>query len=143
MVVTAVVHGPVLLQRLLESSCLVQLVMSEWVRLEGQLYWEQISFLSSRLETLQELSRRIKATVAQWQLSLSGRADSLRARVVIDTIYTSGLSHHGCTSRAYHVTLSYQMLGMLGIHGYPACVLLDRLIIFIIHSYHTISQSTS
>jgi len=32
----------------------------------------------------------------------------------------------------HHVTLSYQMLGMLGARRYPAYVLLDRLIIFII-----------
>jgi len=56
------------------------------------------------------------------------------------------LSQHGCTSRAYNVTLSYQMLGMLGIHGYPAYVLLDRLIIFYIIyiiRYYSLLRDTS
>jgi len=43
------------------------------------------------------------------------------------------LSQHGCILRDGHVTLSYQMLGMLGTYRYPACVLLDRLIIIIIN----------
>ena len=48
------------------------------------------------------------------------------------SIFVGMLSQHGFASRDHHVTLSFQMLGMLDTQGYPACMLPDRHIILII-----------